>query len=74
MDGQLGHIETATNRVQLDPPASRLIHSVPYRAGPKARDSEKNGIDNMLSMNVVEWPQTEWALPVLLTIKKDGTL
>lgn len=51
-DGYLGHIRTAPSRVELDPPITKPIHSVPYRAGPKTRDFEKNEINNMLSMNV----------------------
>lgn len=45
-DGYLGHITAAMHRVELDPPAAKLIHTVPYRARPKERYLQKNEIDN----------------------------
>lgn len=40
-DGCLGHIKTAIHRVELNPLATRPLHSVPYRAELIARDFEK---------------------------------
>lgn len=42
------------NRHPQDRPVTRLINSIPSRAGPKARDFEKNEIDNVLSKNIIE--------------------
>lgn len=72
--GRVGHVTNATHRVELDSPATSLIPSAPYRAGLKATDFEKNEIDNMLSINVVETAETEWAFPIVLDPKKDGNL
>ena len=73
-DGQLGTITAAKHRIDLDPPDSIPIHSVPYRAGPKAREFEKQEIQKMLSMNVIEPAQSEWAAPIVFAPKKDGSL
>lgn len=40
--GHICHMTTATDRVELNPLATRPIHSVSYRVGPKAIDFEKN--------------------------------
>ena len=45
-----------------------------YRAGPKAREFEAQEIDRMLKAGVIEPAQSEWASPVVLLPKKDGTL
>lgn len=40
-DGRLGTINIATHRMESTLPYICLIHSDPYRAKPKARESEK---------------------------------
>lgn len=74
LDGHLDHVAAATHRVELDPPETRLIHTASYPAGTKAKDFEKNEIDNILSLNVVEPFQTEPASPVVFALKKDKAL
>lgn len=49
------------------------IHSVSYRARPKAHDFEKSAIKNMLVMNVIEPVPTECALPVTFAPKERRT-
>ena len=73
-DGRLGTITAAKHRIDLDPVDSRPIHSAPYRAGPKAREFEKQEIQKMLAMNVIEPAQSEWAAPIVFAPKKDGAL
>lgn len=73
-NGHLDLIKAVKRRIELDTTGSRPIHSVSYRAGPKARESDKKEIDRMLGMEVIEPDQTEWALPVLLIRKKEDTL
>lgn len=48
--------------------------SVPYLTGLKARDFEKDEIDNIIPINVVELAQTEWASPVVFAPTKGKTL
>lgn len=57
-DGNLGTIKAAKHRVELTPPNARPIHSVPYRAGLKARTFEKTEIDRLLRTDVIEPAQT----------------
>lgn len=73
-DGLLDYVTSATHRVELDLPGRRPLNFVPCRAGPRARDFEKNEIENMLSMNVIEPDKTKWDLPVVFALKRDGNL
>lgn len=71
-DGHLGTIQTVKHRIDLDPPKAKPIHSAPYRAGPAARQLEREEIDKMLRMGVIEPAQTEWASPIVFVPKKTG--
>jgi len=73
-DGNLGTISAVKHRIDLDPPDSQPVHSAPYRAGPATRQLEKNEIDKMLGMGVIEPAQTEWASPIVFAPKKDGAM
>ena len=44
------------------------------RAGPKAREIEQEEVSKMLTAGVIEPATTEWASPVVLVPKTDGTL
>ena len=46
----------------------------PYRAGPKAREFEKKEVERMLRDGIIEPSQSNWAAPVVLVPKKEGTL
>lgn len=50
---------TTTYTVKFDPPATRPIRYVSCLFGSKAWDDEKDEIDNLLSINVVESAQME---------------
>ena len=71
--GHLGTIDAVKHRIELTPGA-RPIHQAPYRAGHKAREIEKKEIDRMLAAKVIEEAQSEWASPVVLIPKKDGSM
>ena len=45
----------------------------PYRAGPSARQIEKEEVDRMLKLGVIEPSTAEWASPVVLIPKPDGS-
>lgn len=53
---------------------SRLIQSASYHTSPKAREFEKQEIDQVLAMDVIEPTQTEWALPIDFVEMKDRKL
>lgn len=57
----LGTLNTTTHRIEL--------HSAFFRAGPKARQSQKDEIDRLLKENVIEPSQKEWASPATIVPK-----
>ena len=71
--GRLGTINATKHHINVDPSA-QPIYQQPYRAGPKAREFEKQEIDRMLAEKVIEPSDAEWASPVVFVPKKDGTL
>lgn len=72
--GHLGRIIVGRNRIELIPRNTRLIHCAPCRTGPKARELEQMEIEKMLSQQVSELAQTEWAALIMFVQKKDGSL
>ena len=71
-EGRLGLIKSTEHRITLKP-GSKPVHMPPYRAGPDKRDKIREQIEYQLNAGVIEPAQTEWASPVLLAPKKDGT-
>lgn len=53
---------------------TRSRHSVPYITGTRRRKLQRDKSGKMLKMSVTEHAQMEWAAPIELTPKKDGTL
>ena len=72
-DGTLGEIRVTEHKIDLKEGSEPYAQN-PYRAGPKAREFEAQEIDRMLKAGVIEPAQSEWASPVVLVPKKDGTL
>jgi hypothetical protein len=62
-----------THRIDLVPGA-KPVQSQPYRAGPRAREAESVEVQRMLKAGVTEPASFEWASPVVLVPKPDGTL
>lgn len=61
LDSHLDQINAVKNRIKLTMPEVTLIHSVPYQAGLRARESGRDKIDKLFSMNVIELAQpNEW--------------
>lgn len=71
-DGNPGRIKAAVHRIDRTPREARQIHSITYRARPKAGQFEKTEIDNMSRMGVIGPAQTEWASTIVFVRKKDG--
>jgi hypothetical protein len=72
-DGHLGTMAGTTHRIEVLP-GSKPVHAHPYRAGSHARVAEKTEIDRMLAQQVIEPATCEWASPIVLVPKPDGTL
>jgi len=70
--GKLGTVKATEHRINLKP-GSKPVNMPPYRAGPLKRDQIREQIEYQLDAGVIEPAQTEWASPVLLAPKKDGT-
>ena len=68
----LGEINTTVHRIELIP-ETRPVAQAPYWAGPKAREIEDSEVTKMLEARVIEPAQSEWASPVLLVPKPDGS-
>lgn len=49
------------------------VHSAPYRAGPKTRDSERIDKDKMLGDKIIVPARTEGASSIVFAPKNDGT-
>ena len=72
-DGTLSEISTTVYRIELVP-ETRPIAQALYRAGLKAREIEDVEVQKMLEAGVNEPAQSEWASPVLLVPKPDGSM
>ena len=71
-DGHLGHVHTTAHRIELTPGASP-VHCQPYRAGAKAREQESAEIHRMLQAGVIAPANAEWASPIVMVPKPDGS-
>jgi hypothetical protein len=72
-DGRLCQVHTTAHRIQLTSGA-KPAYSQPYRAGAKAREAESVEIHRMLRAGVIEPAMSEWASPVVLVPKPDGSM
>ncbi len=71
-DGTMGGITVTQHAIDLVPVA-KACHTMPYRTGQEAREIIKFEVDRMLKMKVIEPAQSEWASPVVLVPKADGS-
>ena len=72
-DGRLGTVTATSHRIDVVPGA-KPIHAQPYRAGARAREVERQEIEKMLTQKVIEPASSEWASPIVLVPKSDGSL
>lgn len=69
----LGRISIAKHRIELLS-NSNPNHSIPYQTCLSVRKFQQLEFEKMLSQNVIEPAQTEWAAPIVFAPKKDGSL
>jgi hypothetical protein len=72
-DGRLGQVHSTAHRIQLTP-RSKPAYSQRYSAGAKAREAESAEIQRMLKTGVIVPAASEWASPVVLVPKPDGSM
>jgi len=70
--GHLGSIKATEHRIELKP-GSKPVWLNPYRTGPRTRELIKAQVDRTLKLEVTEPSQSEWASPVVLIPKPDGS-
>jgi Reverse transcriptase (RNA-dependent DNA polymerase) len=68
----LGHVHTTAHRIELTPGAAPEYFQ-PYRAGAKAREQEPAEIHRMLQAGVIAPANAEWASPIVMVPKPDGS-
>ena len=70
--GKLGELK-ATEHVIDVPEGTKPIRAQPYRMGPDRRASIEAEISRMLELGVIEPTSAEWASPIVIAPKKDGS-
>ena len=71
--GAFGTIRATEHRIPLEP-GTKPIPSMLYRKGPALREMVAKEVKKMLNAGVIEPANIEWASPVVLVPKKDGSL
>jgi hypothetical protein len=69
---RLGQVHSTAHRVDLIP-GKKPVHCQPYRAGPKSRALESAKIQRILKAEVIEPATSQWASPIVLVAKPDGS-
>ena len=72
-NGKLGTVRVTNRRIDLKE-GTRPVHCQQYRTGPKSREIQQSKVDKMLKAGVIEPACSEWASPVVLVPKSDGSL
>jgi len=70
--GHLGSIKATEHQIELKP-GSKPVRLNPYPMRPRSRELIKAHVDRMLKLEVIEPSQSEWASPVVLIPKPDGS-
>lgn len=69
-DRHLGRIGTIKHKIK-SLPSSNPVYSTPFRSGPTGPNFQQFEVEEMLSQNNINPPQTEWETPVVFAPKKD---
>ena len=72
-DGTLGTLKGAVHRIEIVPGA-KPVYQQPYRCGIERRKAEDAEVQRMLQAGVITPSNAEWASPVILVPKPDGSL
>lgn len=72
--GHLGSITVVPLRMKIDKSNYRPIHSALHQAGANASEFERQEIETMLPLDVIEPTQTDLAALIESVTKKDGTI
>lgn len=72
-DGRLGSLKGVEHRIELVKD-TKPIFQQPYRCGIERRKAEEAEVQRMLAAEVIEPSTSEWASPVILVPKPDGSL
>jgi hypothetical protein len=70
--GRLGQVQSTNHRIDLIH-GKKPVHCQPYRAGPRSRAVESAEIQRMLKAEVIDPATSEWASPIVLVAKPDGS-
>jgi hypothetical protein len=70
--GRLVQVQSTNLRIDLIP-GQKPVHCQPYRAGPRARAVESAEIQRMMKAEVIEPATSQWASPIVLVAKPDGS-
>lgn len=70
-DGRLGQVRGVEHRI---PTVGHPSRQQPYRCGLKTREAVEDEIKRMLDLDVIEPATSEWAAPIVLIPKPDGSL
>jgi hypothetical protein len=73
LDGGLGRVHATEHWIEYNL-GSKPVHAQPYRAGPRAREMERQEFPRMLKAGVIALASTDWASPFVLVPKPDGTM
>ena len=71
IDNSFGEINGVEHRIHT---TGGPLRQQPYRTGPRMREEERKEVERMLSMKVIEPSTSEWAAPVVLVPKPDGSM
>ena len=71
--GQLGMVDVTPHRIEVTPGA-RPRRAQPYRASHASRDIIAEEVQRQRDLGVIEPSSAEWAFPVVLVPKPDGTM
>jgi len=72
LDRTLGSIDATVHRLEIHP-GTKPTRQQPYRAGHHVRDMICEEVNRMLEAKVVRPSTSEWASPVVVVPKKDGS-
>lgn len=63
-----------TTRHRIDTQGHAPVHTRPYRTGPHRREVIRREVQQMLRDGIIRESASEWASPVVIVPKKDGSL